>query len=307
MKISSIIVGIILSVFIIPYAQSDIPYVIALGITQDGGYPHLGCEKECCERVWKDDSKRRFVVSLALVDPVEKKWWLFEATPDIREQLQLFRNLTKQVYKYLPEGIFITHAHIGHYSGLMQLGREVLNSNDLPVYILPGMKHFLKSNGPWSQLVSLNNILLSELKDGDVIHLGEWIKVQTFTVPHRDEFSETAGFTIHARQKAYLFIPDIDKWSKWNKDIIDMVRQVDIAFVDATFFEITELSNRSIEEIPHPLVSETMAHFKNEHAEHRSKIHFIHLNHTNKLLFDKKSQREVRKRGFNIAEQGKSY
>src|ERR1041384_7514258 len=133
---------------------SQTPYVLVLGVAQDGGYPHMGCKGNCCDKAWKNDSLKRFVTSLALIDPVSKKWWLFEATPDIKEQLQLFKTITKSEYNFLPDGIFITHAHIGHYTGLMQLGREVMNAKEVPVYVLPKMKSYLENNGPWSQLVS---------------------------------------------------------------------------------------------------------------------------------------------------------
>src|SRR6185503_3444255 len=96
------------------------PYIIVLGTAQDGGYPQVGCTKNCCNLAWKYDSLRRYIVSLALIDSVSNKWWLFEATPDFKYQLHLFRELTHSKYKYLPEGIFITHAHIGHYPGLME-------------------------------------------------------------------------------------------------------------------------------------------------------------------------------------------
>lgn len=281
--------------------------IIILGITQDGGYPHLGCKKECCERVWKDESKRKYIVSLALVDPVVKKWWLFEATPDIREQLQLFQKITRGEYSYLPEGIFITHAHIGHYAGLMQLGREVMNTKEVPVYVMPRMKQFLETNGPWSQLVKLNNILPGELKEGAKMYLTDGYWVQAFSVPHRDEYSETAGFKIHTKSKSYLFIPDIDKWSKWDKDIISKVKEVDYAFLDATFYEIDELTNRKMEEVPHPFVPETMNLFEKQNPEVKSKIVFIHFNHTNPLLWSKEKQKEVLKKGFGIAEQGGEY
>ncbi|MEA1887469.1 MAG: MBL fold metallo-hydrolase [Bacteroidota bacterium] len=135
------------------------PYLIVLGVTQDGGYPHMGCTKECCKSAWEDPSMRRNVVSLALVDPVSQHWYLFEATPDIREQLQLFRHLTSGEYNYLPRAVFVSHAHIGHYTGLMQFGREVMNTDGISLYAMPRMKHFLENNGPWDQLVRLENII----------------------------------------------------------------------------------------------------------------------------------------------------
>lgn len=282
-------------------------YIVVLGVAQDAGYPQMGCEKECCSRAWKSDSLKRFVVSLALVDPQSKNWWLFEATPDIKEQLQLFKTLTKGEYSYLPSGIFITHAHIGHYTGLMQLGREVMNAKEVPVYVLPKMKSYLENNGPWSQLATLKNISLVKLSTDSVQQLTRNIKLETFTVPHRDEYSETAGFKIITEKSSCLFIPDIDKWQKWNKSIIEEVKKVNYAFLDATFNEITELKNRKVEEVPHPFVSETMELFKSESKETKSKIHLIHFNHTNPVMWDKTTKQKVLEQGFNIANQSKKY
>lgn len=279
------------------------PFIQILGVAQDGGYPHIGCEKTCCAPAWQDAARRQFVVSLALVDPTTKQWWLFEATPDIKEQLQAFQQSTKGTYPFLPTGIFITHAHMGHYTGLMQLGREALGSKQVPVYTLPRLEKYLRDNGPWSQLVSLNNIQLKQLKADQPTALTENIRVTAFTVPHRDEFSETAGFKIEFSDKQVLFIPDIDKWEKWTRKIEDLIKQVDVALVDATFYTATELPNRSMNEIPHPLVTETLARFESK-PDLKQRIYFIHFNHTNPLLWNKTEQEQVRKQGFNVAETG---
>jgi pyrroloquinoline quinone biosynthesis protein B len=281
-------------------------FIMVLGIAQDGGYPHMGCEKNCCKMAWKDEKLRKSVVSLALVDPKTKKWWLFEATPDIKAQLQDFRKRTKEVYPYLPEGVFLTHAHIGHYTGLMEFGREVMATHNLKVYVLPKFKSFLTQNGPWSQLVMLKNINLIELKANDPLDIAG-NKITAFTVPHRDEYSETAGFKIETPTKKYLFIPDIDKWSKWDKSIIEEVKKVDIAMLDATFYNNTELGNRPIAEVPHPLVTETEELFAKEGIAIKLKIFFIHFNHTNPLLWDPSTQKHVLKSGFNFAKQGDIY
>ncbi|MDO9000773.1 MAG: MBL fold metallo-hydrolase [Bacteroidota bacterium] len=285
-------------------SQKQQPFVLVLGIAQDGGYPHLGCEKKCCDIAWKNDSLKKNTVSLALVDPETKSWWLFEATPDIKEQLNLFKSLTDGGYNYLPTGIFITHAHIGHYTGLMQLGREVLNSAEVPVYTLPKMKLFLETNGPWSQLVSLKNIQLFNLSQDSILKLNSQISIITFTVPHRDEFSETAGFKIITSSKKYLFIPDIDKWQKWDKNIIKEVEKVDVAFLDATFNDLSELKNRKIDEVPHPFISETIDLFKNTDTKIKSKLYFIHFNHTNPMLWDTLSQQTIQKKGYKLSKQG---
>ena len=286
-------------------AQSDsLPYVLVLGVAQDGGYPHIGCRKKCCETAWQADSLKRNVVSLALVDPLHKKWWLFEATPDITNQLHLFASLTKNRFDYLPAGIFITHAHIGHYTGLMELGCEALGAKEVPVHALPKLKTFLETNGPWEQLVKLKNIKITVLPADSFITLSPGVSVKAFTVPHRDEYSETAGFIIATSAKKYLFIPDIDKWEKWERSIVDEVKQVDIALLDATFYSQTELPGRNMKEVPHPFVVETAALFRQAPAAIKQRVTFIHFNHTNPLLWDKQVRQDVQRNGFSIATQG---
>lgn len=283
------------------------PYVLILGIAQDGGYPHAGCSKECCAKAWKNDKLQKYVVSFALVDSISHKWWLFEATPDIKFQLQYFKELTQGKFKLLPEGIFLTHAHIGHYTGLMELGREVMNTKEVAVYALPKMATFLETNGPWSQLVKLQNIRIQPLKEDSVLVLTESIKITAFRVPHRDEYSETAGYKIEAGSTKYLFIPDIDKWGKWDRNIIKEVQAVDYALLDATFFREKELPERKISEVPHPFVSETMELFKNEILATKAKIYFIHFNHTNPLLWDEAIQKGLMSKGFHLARQGERF
>jgi pyrroloquinoline quinone biosynthesis protein B len=283
------------------------PFIIVLGVAQDGGYPHMGCTKECCESAWEDPSMRRNVVSLALADPVSRQWYLFEASPDIREQLQLFRQLTSGEYDYLPRAVFVSHAHIGHYTGLMQFGREVMNTDGLTVYAMPRMKHFLENNGPWDQLVSLENIIPVEMSDGSELAISEEITVKSFTVPHRNEYSETAAYKIISPESSYLFIPDIDSWDEMNKDIISLVESSDIAFLDGTFYSGDELPGRNMDEIPHPCIVETMALFSRESKETKKKIHFIHFNHSNPVLYNKEIREEILNKGFNIAGQGHTY
>lgn len=318
----SLLLLLFVSVGLLSHAQSgdSAAYVLVLGVAQDGGYPHAGCTKKCCNAAWNGDKQPRYVTSIALVDPKTHKWWLFEATPDITAQLNYFRKLTGAAYNMLPDGIFITHAHIGHYTGLMQLGREVMNTKSVPVYVLPRLKHFLEGNGPWSQLVSLQNI---QLKDAELLaiekgkvpsgqmryNLTDNVGVFAFTVPHRDEFSETAGFEIIAGRKKYLFIPDINKWEKWETDVVNIVNSVDVALLDGTFYKGDELPGRSMSEVPHPFVSETIRLFTDKSvpypaAQLRAKLHFIHFNHTNPLLWDSVKQKEVLDMGFFLAEQG---
>ena len=191
---------------------------------------------------------------------------------------------------------------MGHYTGLMHLGREAMSAKEVPVFAMPRMRSYLLENGPWSQLVSLENIDLNQLQDEEPIVLNERLSVIPFKVPHRDEFSETVGFQIVYKKKKAIFIPDIDKWDKWDEDIVAIVQNNDIALLDATFFKDGEIKGRPMSEIPHPFVEESMKLFEALTIEDKSKIYFTHFNHTNPLLIDgSDAQRRVLKQGFNLA------
>lgn len=275
--------------------------LVVLGTMQDAGSPQAGCTKDCCKGLFGRDAHERRVVSLGLVDAVNQKKYLFEATPDFTQQAKALKNYAS-FGKETPDGIFLTHAHIGHYMGLVYLGKESMNADTIPVYAMPRMRSFLELNGPWSQLVKNKNIALQAINDRQEISLGPGLTVTAFMVPHRDEFSETVGYTIRGPKKKALFIPDIDKWEKWDSSIINAIAKVDYAFLDATFYDAAEINNRDISTIPHPFMIESMRLFEQLPAAEKKKIWFIHFNHTNPVI-DKKNRQatHVLEQGFNIA------
>lgn len=279
------------------------PHIVVLGIAQDAGFPQTNCKKSCCKDLWTNKKKRRTVSSIGLRNPADNKSWLFDATPDFTDQVDRL-----QKGRYTLDGIFLTHAHIGHYTGLMYLGREAMGANQLPVYTMPKMKSFLKDNGPWSQLVSLKNISLQDLKPNEGQRLNNELVVTPILVPHRDEFSETVGYSIQGPSKNALFIPDIDKWSKWNESIIAQFDVYDFLLLDGSFYDNNELPNRDMSEIPHPFVVETMVALEGLPKESKAKLHFIHLNHTNPLLDTQSPEyQEVIRQGFKVCEEGEKF
>lgn len=278
-------------------------FIVVLGIAQDAGYPQSGCAKKCCTAHWEGKVSRKNATALGLVDSKEEKLFLFEATPDFREQWhELQKNIINPPSQ--PDGIFLTHAHIGHYTGLMQLGKEVMGASNSKVYTMPKMASFLESNGPWEQLVSTNNIHLQKLKNDSSVQVSENLHVTPFLVPHRDEYSETVGFTITGSKKKVLFIPDINKWDQWSQPLADVIANVDMAFIDGTFYRNGELPNRDMSQVPHPFVEETMTLLKDIDAKEKSKVHFIHFNHTNPLITDERVRNELLEAGFKIAKEG---
>ena len=281
---------------------NDISLAI-LGIAQDAGYPQAGCLKDCCKPFREGEEKARSAASIAIIDRTTKQTWLFEATPDVKHQLYQLQELSG-FDAIVPNGVFLTHAHIGHYTGLIHFGHEVMGAKKLPVFAMPKMSNYLTNNGPWSQLVKFNNITLQPLKADSSVQLTSNIKVTPFLVPHRDEYSETVGYEIETTNKKILFIPDINKWNIWDRDIVELIKGCDLALLDGTFYKNGELPNRDMSQILHPFIEESMNTFADLSAEDKNKVMFIHFNHTNPILRDTKEHQEVIDAGYQVAREG---
>ena len=281
--------------------------LIVLGAGQDAGAPQFGNPDD---PAWEDPSLRLTATSIAIVNHETSERYLFDATPHITEQLQRLDRLAPSATKNEGlSGVFLTHAHIGHYAGLMFLGREVAGTSGVPVYAMPRMRDYLAQNGPWGQLVDLGNIVLQSLEDRAPITVSNTIKVTPYRVPHRDEYSETVGFIIQSSQKSALYLPDIDSWEEWDTAfdlrIEEVVTQVDFAFLDATFYDDFELPGRDMSLIPHPRVTQSMDLLDHLPAETKAGVNFIHYNHTNAIRFDDSgASKTVNERGFSIAREG---
>lgn len=276
-------------------------FVHILGVAQDAGYPQINCDQEHCQNYWNGLETKRRVSSLGVISRTDSSFWILDATPDFTSQFQELKNTLDEGYL---AGIFLTHAHIGHYTGLMYLGHEAMGAHEVPVYVMPKMLDFIKNNGPWSQLVTFNNIRPVQLTHNKTVSLGSSVDITPILVPHRDEYSETVGYRITGPAKSLLYIPDINKWELWNRSIIDEILNVDYALLDATFYDANELPGRNMEDIPHPFVQESMELFKNLPDEERAKIIFIHFNHTNPLLFSTPERDNVLQNGYKIAKEG---
>ena len=272
-----------------------------LGTIQDGGIPHMGCNKVCCLKYFKNNTFRVGVSSLGISNLKHETNYLIDATPNINHQLKALIGTSNPSEKL--NGIFLTHAHMGHYSGLLNFGREAMNSKNITLYLMPRFYNFIQDNGPWNQLVKLENVKLKRIYDQEKITLESNLSITPIQVPHRDEYSETVGFLIEGNTKSALYIPDIDKWEKWNKSIIELIKNVDYAFLDGTFYDEKEVNNRDISEIPHPFIIESLKLFNPLDKSEKNKIYFIHLNHTNPLLnSDSSEYNRVIREGFNVAD-----
>jgi len=282
--------------------ESISPIIYILGIAQDAGCPSALCQKTCCKNI--PLTSCFYATSFALIIPKgsENEVILFDCTPDFKYQmmkLQSIINFSKI------SAVFLTHAHIGHCLGLINFGREVLNTNNLDVYCFERMNDFLTKNGHYSQLVKLNNIKLNPLFEEKPVKIDENVQITPFLVKHRGEFSETCGFRITGPKKSVIYLPDIDDLKEQNVDFKLIIKNNDMIFLDGTFFNEKEIGAcRNVKEIPHPFVEDSMKFFENFEVAERNKINFIHFNHTNGCLKENTEERkQVLEKGYQIAKQ----
>ena len=283
------------------------PRVVVLGTVQDGGMPQTGCDCSNCSLARKNPSFARHVASLAIDFPKTDHVYLVDATPDLPEQIEeihTFRAHPEGKTDRAPvDGVLLTHAHIGHYLGLAHFGFESLNTKDIPVWVSPRMAQYLKTNGPWSQLVRLGNIALREFQPGQPFDLEEGVSVKPLQVPHRDEYTDTMAFLIRGPKKTLLYVPDTDSWKAWPKPLLDVLAEekVDVALLDATFYSPDELPDRDVSKIKHPLITQSMDLLETLVKSGKLRVYFTHMNHSNPALdADGAARKAIEARGFRV-------
>ena len=271
--------------------------VLLLGAAQDAGLPQPGCDCLNCRRAWSDPTLAEDPVALALIDHEVGAAWLIDCTPAFPRQLH---RLTAHAPDCTLSGIFLTHAHMGHYTGLIYLGREAMNTVQLPVYATASAARFLQGNGPWSQLVALENVVLRTVEPDSTLRLSDGLSVTALAVPHRAEFSDTVAYLIRGRRDSLFYCPDIDSWQAAPFVLKTLVDSVTYALLDGTFFDAAELPGRDLRTIPHPLVRDTCALL----AGTSGAVTFIHLNHSNPLWRAGDERRWLTEQGYAVGRSG---
>lgn len=243
----------------------------------------------------------RLVTSVALVT-ADGTTVLLDVTPDVRTQMMLLaRHSARQgrSRRNVVDHICLTHAHIGHYAGLVQFGREAHNAEGVRCWATPAMASFLMHNEPWRSLFVGENLELSVLEPGEPGRLHDQISVELIPVPHRDELSDTVAISVN---RHLLYLPDIDSWDQWPQ-AADVISRHRIALLDGCFYSQDELPERDLSDVPHPLVTDTIERFA--HLTGRTRLLLTHLNHTNPIANPDSPEAEVvRLAGFEIASEG---
>ena len=286
-------------------------YALVLGSTQDGGMPQAGCFTPACGRA-RAAAHPRMVSSLALVTRPDRdgppQFYLVDASPDLPRQMDLIASqeegyAARAAARHPFDGIFLTHAHMGHYLGLAHLGREALATAPTPVHCTRRMADFLAANAPWSLLVEEGRLEARPMAPGEWRRIDASLTARCLAVPHRDEFSDTVAWVFQGPERSLLYLPDIDRWDRWELDVADVVASVDAAFLDGTFYSAGEIPGRATNDIPHPMIPDSMERLRAVRGGTR--VVFTHLNNSNPALDPESGEAAaIRNAGFEVAREG---
>ncbi len=275
--------------------------VMVLGSAQDGGLPQFGAHTALDEAARAGTIPRRSSSCLAVVGD-DGRVLLLDAGPDLKAHEEVLATnpaLGRRTALSPVDGVIITHAHVGHYGGLLHFGREVQAAHGLPCWVTREMAHFLESEAPWRLAVEQGHL---DLRAHDPpVTFAPWadLEISLLPVPHRHETSDTVAISVNG---SALYLPDIDSWDDW-PEAEEVVAAHSAAFLDATFWSSDELPLRDMADIKHPLVLDTLGRFG--HLASTRRLVLTHLNHTNPVC-DPTSDEHARvlDAGFEIALEG---
>ena len=304
--------------------------VLVLGSAAGGGFPQWNCNCSNSAEARKNPNKAkpRTQSSIAVSSDSGKNWFLFNASPDLRQQINDNIALQpKNGIRHSPIlGVFITNGDIDHIAGLLNL-RE---SHPLSIYATKKVLNILSSNSVFNVLnpdfverreVSLNQTTL--LKDKNNSSTG--IEVEVFPVPGKVALfleDETKGKNFGTDEEDTIGLKIIDTMTKkffyylpacakLTDNLKEKLKGAPMVFFDGTLWEDDEMLTANVgvkktgQRMGHMSMSGnngTIEIFKNLNVK---KKFFIHINTTNPaLLEDSPERKKINEEGWEVSYDG---
>ena len=298
-------------------------HILVLGSAAGGGFPQWNCNSEACNRARRGEARPRTQSSIA-VSANGEDWFLFNASPDLRQQINENPQLhPRHGLRHSPiAGVILTNADVDHVAGLLTLRESA------PL-VLHGTERVLRT----LEANSIFNVLNPEIVDRRAIVLGEafelmtpageksGIVVEPFVVPGKvalyledpdagpnfgTEQGDTVGVkaTLRDTPSHFFYIPGC---AAMTPELAQRLRGAPLVLFDGTLWQDDEMIRAGVgvktgRRMGHMSMSGedgSIAAF-GELAVGR-KI-FIHINNTNPTLLEDSPQREeAEARGWEIA------
>ncbi len=282
--------------------------VVLLGSAAGGGFPQWNCWCPGCRlaRTNPAAAHPRTQSSLA-VSADGRRWFLCNASPDVREQLSLLQDEAPDGIRHVPiEGVVLTDAELDHTLGLVLL-RE---SGHLPVYATTAVANILTTDSrllPTTQAFS--EVPVHALSIGTTTALlhrdgsSSGLSVEPFAVPadpprfaSRDEAGHTIGLIINQEPtgRACAFVPGC---GGLDATLAARLGGCDALFFDGTFWSDDELvalgvgrrTARQLDHLPVDGPDGSLERLAALPCRHRI---YTHINNTNPMVLVGSALRE---------------
>jgi pyrroloquinoline quinone biosynthesis protein B len=301
--------------------------IVVLGSAAGGGFPQWNCNCANCRRARTGDPflKARTQSSLA-VTADEVHWYVLNASPDIRQQIERTPHLQprgKAMRASPIAGAVLTNADVDHVAGLLSLRER----QPLTIYATARVLRVLSANAIFGvldpALVTRRPLSLGEEVSLDPGKRTGDIAVTGFPVPGKvalwledamggdpgGSAEDTIGLEVADRQSggSFFYIPGC---AAMTPEVAQRLRGAPLVFFDGTTWTDDEMRMAGVGE----KTAARMGHMSMAgpagsitafgHLDVRRKI-YLHINNTNPVLrADSPERREAEARGWEIAEDG---
>jgi pyrroloquinoline quinone biosynthesis protein B len=291
--------------------------VRVLGSAAGGGFPQWNCHCGTCEAARAGVRAQPRMQSSLAIRGDEGPWFLVNASPDTRQQLETLAAPQADGVRAPPiAGVLLTDAEIDHTAGLLLL-RE--SGTPVRVFGAAGVERALRQGYPVLEMLERYcGAEWQTLEPGRAWPLdGSSLTVESFDVggdaPRylngSDVELEASGFVFRDRASGGVltYVPGL---ARLDDDVLSRFAASDLVLVDGTFWRDDELaqlgiSARSAREMGHVPLSGPGGTLEALAGLQRPRKALVHINNTNPILLEDSPEREaVVRAGIEVAYDG---
>jgi pyrroloquinoline quinone biosynthesis protein B len=292
--------------------------IVVLGSAAGGGYPQWNCRCPVCDLAWQRDRRvsARTQSSLA-VTADGSNWFLLNASPDLRQQIQATQVLWpgKGRRDSPIRGVFLTNGDVDHVAGLLSLRER----QTLTVFGTPATLKLIEANSIF-RVLDPTCVGTRPLRNGVEVDAGFGLKVVPFFAPGKVPLFEesgpvsigglgeaTLGLEMRSAHARLVYIPGCAKMSE---EILRRVAGADLLLFDGTTFTDDEmvrlgLSQKTAWRMGHMAIDGGEGSLRAFAKVEIGRKVYTHINNTNPILVEGSPERvAVEAAGWEVAFDG---
>lgn len=292
-------------------------WVRVLGAAAGGGFPQWNCGCPQCRAVREGlRSCRPLTQSSIAVSADSRRWFLFNASPDLRVQLESFPALHPRGLRDSPlRAVLLTDAELDHTLGLLLL-RE---ADHVEVHATAAVyEALLEGTSLLRTLKAYTRVGWRRVEPGTEVSLAEGLSCRAFDVPTdkrsrfgagRSEGGSVVGYRITDGRtgRVLVYLPGAQRLTE---TVLAELEGCDCLFFDGTCWRDDELirlgiAGKTSREMGHLPISGAEGSLKRLAPLSVGRKIYIHINNTNPILLeDSPERRIVEENGMEVAVDG---